>query len=111
MKRSTSKLLLLLVLGLTVCIGCSGDDGTGDPQTNAITINPEPDSLDAPWQITGPGGFDQSGDGDLTLTGRAAGTYMLAWGSVSGWTTPTPAEVTQVLATGGSLTFSGTYVE
>jgi len=109
MNRSTPKLLLLLVLGVTAGIGCSDDDGTGDPQTNTLTINPEPNTISAPWQLAGPGGFTDSGTGDETLEDLTAGDYTITWGAVSGWTTPSPASATQALTDDGAITFTGTY--
>ncbi len=111
MNRNASKLLLILVLGVMTCLGCSDDEGSGDPQTNAITINPEPNAIDAPWQLAGPGDFSDSGTGDETLEDLAAGDYTITWGAVAGWTTPSPASATQSLTADGELTFTGTYVE
>lgn len=82
-------------------------EGTYTVETGAIIINPEPDGIMAPWRITGPDGFDQSGAGYTALTGRTAGAYTLTWGALSGWTLPDPAAVTQDLD--GALTFNGQY--
>jgi formylglycine-generating enzyme required for sulfatase activity len=38
------------------------------------------------------------------------GSYTLTWGAVIGWTTPSPATVTQTLTENGPLTFTGAYV-
>ena len=76
-------------------------------QTGTIIIDPNPNSLNAPWTITGPSGFSQSGNGDLTLTNRLPGSYTVTWGQVAGWNTPAPEP--QTLAPNGSLTFTGIY--
>jgi formylglycine-generating enzyme required for sulfatase activity len=33
----------------------------------------------------------------------------LTWGTVAGWTAPSPSAATQMMAEGGTLTFTGTY--
>jgi formylglycine-generating enzyme required for sulfatase activity len=38
------------------------------------------------------------------------GSYTLTWGAVIGWTTPSPATVTQTLTENGPLTFTGAYI-
>jgi hypothetical protein len=70
----------LLVLVTPMTNGCG--DGSENPvvppvvpQVDTITIDPQPDSVNAPWQITGPSAFSQSGTGDLTLANMAAGRY------------------------------------
>jgi formylglycine-generating enzyme required for sulfatase activity len=98
----------LLSLMLVLAVGCSED--TVAPQVGTITINPESNSVNAPWQMTGPDGYTRSASGDTTMTNMAAGTYRLAWGDAQGWDTPTPAAVTQTLAENGVLVFTGTYV-
>jgi hypothetical protein len=74
-----------------------------------IVIDPSPDSLNAPWALTGPSGYVQSGAGDRTVLAVPAGDCRLDWGDVSGWTTP-PSE-TRTLAANATVTFSGAYVE
>lgn len=63
----------------------------------------------APWTLTGPNSFTQTGKGDLTLTNLAPGDYTITWGDVNGWTKPSPATSTQTLTAGGTITFIGTY--
>jgi hypothetical protein len=74
-----------------------------------VEVNPDPDGLNAPWNLEGPGGYIYNGSGDETLIGVPAGDYTLTWGDVSGWTTPDPNPVIQNLPNGGLITFSGTY--
>jgi hypothetical protein len=104
-------MLGMLILVSAITIGCGDDENPVIPQVGAITVNPEPNSINAPWQITGPNAFIQSGTGDLTLAAMTVGSYTLTWGAVAGWTTPSPAAVTQTLTTGGDVTFTGTYIE
>jgi formylglycine-generating enzyme required for sulfatase activity len=98
----------LLSLMLVLAAGCSEDPVV--PQVGTITINPESNSVNAPWQIQGPGGLNRRGVGDATIESVAAGTYRLTWGDALGWDTPDPASVTQTLAENGVLVFTGTYV-
>jgi formylglycine-generating enzyme required for sulfatase activity len=100
----------LLILVSAITIGCGEDDPPGAPQIGTITINPEPNSISAPWQITGPGDLSQSGSGDVTLVEMPAGSYTLAWVPVPNWTSPSPMSATQSLVADGTLTFTGPYV-
>lgn len=89
--------------------GCSEESQPLQPVGGTVTINAEPNSINAPWQITGPDGFSQSGNGDATLSNRGVGDYTLTWETVTGWVTPSPAESTQTLTPGGGVTFAGQY--
>lgn len=100
----------LLVLAIATTVGCGSDDPAA-PEVGAIAINPEPDSIDAPWQLVGPNGFSQSGTGNTTLTDRVAGSYTLTWGAVADWTAPIPLPMTQFLAANATVTFTGVYIE
>lgn len=82
--------------------------GTYTQQPGTITINAEPDSINAPWSITGPG-YSTSGNGDKTLPNLDPGNYTLTWSAVAGWDTPSPNPETKVLTVGGSVIFAGTY--
>ena len=96
---------------LLLAVGCGDDSSTNPPPAEkaTITVDPNPDSLDAPWTLTGPDSFSASDSGDSTLTDREAGDHSIAWGAVAGWIPP--AGETAALAVGGSLTFTGTYIE
>jgi hypothetical protein len=87
--------------------GCTEDPVA--PRASSLTINPEPDSINAPWLLSGPEGFSQEGVGDTTFTTRVLGEYTLTWGAVSGYLTP--AAQMRTLIANASLTFSGTYVQ
>jgi formylglycine-generating enzyme required for sulfatase activity len=107
----------MFVLAATVCLSllctsCS-EDQVGvpvTPQDSQIVIDPEPDSIDAPWLITGPGGFSRSGNGDITLSDLGLGDYTLTWGAVTGWNPPDPATATRALQADVTLVFSGAYI-
>ena len=77
--------------------------------SGTIIIDPNPDSLNAPWTLNGPDSYYISGNGDQSVNDLAPGEYAVVWGAVTGWTTPSSSP--QVLASGDSITFSGTYVE
>ncbi len=76
--------------------------------TGTIIVDAEPNSISAPWSLTGPCSYNTSGTGDQTLADLDPGSYSIAWGTVSGWTAP-PNSM-QNLAANNSVTFSGTYV-
>ena len=80
----------------------------GQAQPGQVQINPNPDTINAPWTLQGPGGFEQTGTGDQTLEGMLPGDYTVIWGNLSGWETPDP--MTGNLAEGDGLTFTAIYV-
>jgi formylglycine-generating enzyme required for sulfatase activity len=109
MKSRSFTLMLVLMIGL---VGCSDDDdngGTAPPTTGTVVINPQPEGLDAPWEITGPDGYSADDTGSAELAGRAPGDYTIVWGAVDDH--ETPAGETQYLAAGLTITFTGVYVE
>ena len=61
----------------------------GDP-VGTIEINPDPDMLQAPWQLTSEAAAQYTGSGDSTLTGLPLDSYVIVWGTVPGYTTPEP---------------------
>jgi hypothetical protein len=84
--------------------------GGGSTPTGTVAVNPDPDSINAPWTLTKPDASTQAGTGDQTLTDMALGSYSLAWGAVTDYDAPaTPAA--QTLIADGTITFAGTYTE
>jgi hypothetical protein len=77
-----------------------------DP-VGTIEINPDPDQLQAPWQLTSEGSAQFTGSGDSTLTGLPLDSYVIVWGDVDGYLTPEPAVA--MLEEGVPLQFMVTY--
>lgn len=108
--RLVSAWLSLIVLLAGVLVGCSDDDeGPAIPglDKGTIIIQPSPDPIEAPWELTGPGGGLSTGAGYAVLVDQAVGEYVLQWGPVSGMTTP--AGSAMALAAGDTMTFTGVY--
>ncbi len=85
--------------------------GTYVLQAGGITVNPEPNTISAPWTLTGPSSYSHSGTGDETIPSLAPGSYTITWEAVTDWDLPSPATEALVLADGGTVTFNGTYTE
>ena len=103
---------LTVVMAAVFLAGCSDDNGPTKPTktTGTLEIEPVPHGIDAPWEISGPGGFSQTGRGDTIFTDMTAGDYELIWGEVSDyWTCPDPE--TKTLVANATVTFKGSYVE
>jgi formylglycine-generating enzyme required for sulfatase activity len=102
---------VLAVIALLLLASCSEESDPAAPaaEDGTVVIEPEPDVLDAPWDISGPESFSASGTGDSTMTGMTPGSYTIEWGEVTDWVTP--AGGTGTLTSGGTLTFTGTYTE
>ena len=102
---------LLLAAGLAFLVGgCGKSDITttkAAPTTGSIIIDTEPDSLDGPWELTGPEGLTVTGRGDTTLVEFMPGTYSLTWGPVADWNSPFTQQ--RDLAAGGEARFGGVY--
>ncbi len=73
----------------------------------SVVINPDPDSLNAPWSLTKPDSSVVNGNGDVTMADMAVGDYTITWGAIAGWVTPTQETLT--LVAGGTITFNGVY--
>ncbi len=115
MNRWCTRLALLfgtLSLLLLLMMGCSGDSTTEpnvDPPTKGtIVVDLAPTNLSVPWTLSGPGSYSYQNTGSRTLTDLAPGEYTLVCTEVSGYVTP--ANSTQTLVAGNTVTFSNTYV-
>ncbi len=78
-----------------------------DEPVGTIVVNPDPDMLQAPWQLVSDGGAQYFGSGDDTVTGLPLGRYAIVWGDVDGYQTPLGAEA--VLEEGVPVQFDVTY--
>jgi YD repeat-containing protein len=74
---------------------------------NIVVVNPNPNSLNANYTLTGPNGYVLAGTGDQTINDLAPGDYTITWGSVAEWVIPSSETIT--LLANGSVTFTGTY--
>ena len=91
-------------------LGCNDDNPTSLSGFGNVVVAPSPDSINAPWQLTGPDDYLTVGSGELSLSELAAGNYTVEWGEVTGWERPNPYIATKTLTAGATVTFSGFYV-
>jgi len=80
-----------------------------DFEPGTILIETTPDSINAPWSLSGPGEYNSSGNGDQMLTDFEPGDYTIIWENVTGWITPSGDM--QTLVPNDTVTFSGIYIE
>jgi len=100
---------------------------TANPETKALTkdatitfsgvygpstviIDPNPNTLNVAWELSGPEAYMLAGEGDLVLQAMPTGDYTLTWSDVEGYLPPTTNPVTATLAVGDSITFAHTFV-
>ena len=77
------------------------------PQPGTVVIDTQPDDLNGPWRLTGPTGYELTGQADTTLAGLAGGEYVITWETVGDWSPPF-AQIKD-LAAGGTILFQGVY--
>ncbi len=89
---------LILMAIVLLCVwtgGCMKDDPTAPPtqtiKIGTVVVNPSPDSLAGPWQLTGPSSYSYDGTGNETLSSLTPGDYTLTWTAVTGWDLPSLA--------------------
>jgi len=91
-------------------IGCS--DAPEQPQPAAtVVVAVVPDTLPAPWELSGPGGFLATGTGTDTLAGLVPGVHNLTWGPVTSWVVPDPNPLVLDVAAQRMTIFTGEYRE
>lgn len=69
-------------------------DSPDRPRLVTIVVDPEPNELEAPWEIVAEDGEVYSGRGDVTLADIPVSVFTLTWGEVEGYETPQPNPVT-----------------
>lgn len=77
-------------------------------QTGSITIDVQPDIINAPWHLEGPDGYLETGSGDATVPNVRVGSYTITWEPEVGYELPPPE--TQTLVENGTLIFGVEYV-
>ncbi len=70
--------------------------------TMAVSVEPQPAGLLAPWTLTGPNGFEESGEGADNMLVWDEGLYTLTWGDVPGWSEPDPITASVTIVDGGA---------
>lgn len=100
-------MLVSMVFVSALVAGCVSD-GVLAPVVGTIYVDVTPDGIAADWTLTGPDGLGREGQGDLVLEGQQAGDYVMRWGSVEGYSTP--STVSFSLARKQSLRVEGAYI-
>jgi hypothetical protein len=101
-------------------IWCEVTNGCGSQVTSStalltvfpwptVTINPNPDQLNAAWTLDGPNGYTYSSNGDETIAELEFGSYTITWSTIPSWNTPLPNPDTKNLSIGNSINFIGNY--
>lgn len=78
-----------------------------DEPTGTLVINPEPDALNARWQLASNHGWLGTGFGDQTVENLPVGEYAVVWSDIAGYLTPESIE--HSLAAGQVLQIDGVY--
>lgn len=108
--RKTATIPVFMVLAALLIAGCSQDDPANlESRVGTVMVDPDPDSIDAPWTLSGYGGEEIPGVGDHVFSDMSLGDYTLSWGEVDGYSTPNSE--TESLVVGSTLVFNGAYVE
>jgi len=107
-RHRTGVKALVAVTGGILFWGCTEPAVEPLPPVQLITIDPNPDTIVAPWSLAGPT-ETITGEGDTLLADISAGIYRITWQPVTDWNLPSPASQETTLVEGGSLTFRGDY--
>ncbi|MDO9695563.1 MAG: SUMF1/EgtB/PvdO family nonheme iron enzyme [Candidatus Latescibacteria bacterium] len=80
------------------------------PTTGSLSIDIEPDDLQARWVLKRlTGDDDRSGVGDAVLHDLPPGFFTVAWQREPGWTVPAPGQVDGLITAGETAVASVTY--
>jgi formylglycine-generating enzyme required for sulfatase activity len=100
---------------LVVFLSCTDEELTLPESKQKITLDPEPDFLNAPWELSGPAGFLTTGRGDRTLTDLETGDYTLTWGATvpefPDYLPPNPSAIDTTLRPNEEIRLTGLYTE
>lgn len=77
----------------------------------SLTVDANPDGVNAPWRLQGPEGLDFTGSGDRTINLFFTGDYTLTFLEVPVWSLPADNPQTQTLTDGSHITFTGLYTD
>lgn len=81
----------------------------GADYAGSILVDAEPNGVNAPWRLQGPENLNFTGVGDRSINVFFTGDYTLTFLDVEGWDLPAVPSVTQTLAEGDVLSYTGTY--
>jgi formylglycine-generating enzyme required for sulfatase activity len=99
--------VVVILMSALLIIGCSEDDPVVVESGSTLTIDVDPDSLNAGWLLTGPSGYSLEDNGDRVLSGLVPGEYKIVWSEIENWNSPD--SLTRLLTTYEDIEFTGTY--
>jgi C1A family cysteine protease len=85
-----------------VCLKAYTQISPPQPGSVQVTAN-----VSAPFTLAGPNGYSTSGTTPWNQSNLTPGSYTVTWGDFAGYVPPAPQ--TKILASGGTLVFSGNY--
>ena len=78
-------------------------------QYGIVSVDVDPDDVEAAWFLDGPDDQVYQVSGDTILTDMVPGEYTITWGDEPEWSEPQPNPVVQQLPPGGEASFLGVY--
>lgn len=79
------------------------------PDKGAVAVEVTPDTVAAPWLLTGPDLFSYPGSGSAVLGDLPVGQYTITWQDLDAWLNPLPYTLTAVVAKNDTTRFAHTY--
>ncbi len=83
--------------------------GQFEQGAQSLHVNPQPSSETITWDISGPGGYSESGTGMATFPLTENGNYVITWGAVAGYMQPAPRVAN--FSGDNNIVFNARYVE